>query len=422
MDALLILGGLLLILAGLVWLVMRAFGTGLLWGWASLLPPLTLLYVLRHWRSARQALGLSALGFIPLIVGLTLLASQDSQRLHALLSLQWLKPEVQAPAELAIELHGELNGQPFVPQQGELLGNVLSLREGQDFFARRELVIRLPQPVAGALRLDVLPGDPGPLPEIEVSWLLPEQDLPEARRLSHGYTLHLNLQPVPPNKLAGDFHLVLPAQFKTTLSGRIEVFRDGLRYRDGKVDRHVDSTDTLAYVIADYLQRRFATRSVQLGHLPALTLPTASLELTVEAQIDGQAQRLPLRLNKSESRGWAVEADRFAALPEPEPEPELVAPAALAHVAPVETASNERSSRPLDRRLRFSLEGLLRSPRRYENLTMRVSTTRGSLAQGRFQGVDQGGRIVLRQRLSGSGAVSYALLPEEIGTIELLEP
>jgi hypothetical protein len=418
MDALLILGGLLLILAGLVWLVMRAFGTGLLWGWASLLPPLTLLYVLRHWRSARQALGLSALGFIPLIVGLTLLASQDSQRLHALLSLQWLEPEVQAPAELAIELHGELNGQPFVPQQGELLGSVLSLREGQDFFARRELLIRLPQPVTGALRLDVLPGDPGPLPEIEVSWLLPEQDLPEARRLSHGYTLHLNLQPVPPNKLAGDFHLVLPARFKTTLSGRVEVFSDGLRYREGKVDRHVDSPDTLAFVIEDYLQRRFATRSVQVGHLPALTLPAASLELTVEAQIDGQAQRLPLRLNKSESRGWAVEADRFAVLPEPA----VVASAPQVTAAPVATASNERSSRPLDRRLRFSLDGLLRSPSRYENLSMRASTTRGSMAEGRFQGVDQQGRIVLRQRLSGSGAASYALLPEEIGTIELLEP
>lgn len=418
MDALLILGGLLLILAGLVWLVMRAFGTGLLWGWASLLPPFTLLYVLRHWRSARQALGLSALGFIPLIVGLTLLASQDSQRLHALLSMQWLKPDVQAPAELAIELHGELHGLPFVPQQGELLGSVLSLREGQDFFARRELVIRLPQPVTGALRLDVLPGDQGPLPEIEVSWLLPEQELPEARRLSHGYTLHLNLQPVPPNKLAGDFHLVLPAQFKTTLSGRIEVFRDGLRYRDGKVDRHVDSTDTLAYVIADYLQRRFATRAVQLGHLPALTLPTDSLELTIEAQIDGQAQRLPIRLNKSASRGWAVEADRFAALPEPA----VVAPTPQVAAAPVAAMSGERISRPLDRRLRFSLDGLLRSPSRYENLTMRASTTRGSMAEGRFQGVDQQGRIVIRQRLSGSGTASYALRPEEISRIELLEP
>ncbi|MDM8349874.1 MFS transporter [Pseudomonas sp. sp1636] len=415
MDALLILGGLLLILAGLVWLVVRAFGTGLLWGWASLLPPFTLLYVLRHWRSARQALGLSALGFIPLVVGLTLLASQDSQRLQALISLQWLKPEVQAPTELSIELHGELHGQPFLPQQGELLGNVLSLREGQDFFARRELVIRLPQPVTGALRLDVLPGDQGPLPEIEVSWLLPEQELPEARRLSRGYTLHLNLQPVPPNKLAGDFHLVLPTQFKTTLSGKVELFRDGLRYRDGMVDRHVDSSDTLAYVIKDYLQRRFASRAVYLGDLPAVTLPADSLELTVEAQINGQAQRLPIRLDKTEARGWAVAADHFAPLAE------RAAPAPQA-AASVGTASGERVSRPLDRRLRFSLEGLLRNPSRYANLNMRVLTVRGSTAEGRFQGVDQQGRILIRQRLSGAGVVSYALHPEEVGKIELLEP
>ena len=32
MDAMLILGGLLLVITGLVWLVMRAFGTSLLWG------------------------------------------------------------------------------------------------------------------------------------------------------------------------------------------------------------------------------------------------------------------------------------------------------------------------------------------------------------------------------------------------------
>src|SRR3989338_4374802 len=117
MDALLILGGLLLILAGLVWLVMRAFATGLLCGWASFIPPFTLLYVLRHWRSARPAVILAGLGIIPLVVGLTLLANHDAQRLEAILSLKWLKPEVQAPAELAIDLRGQLNGRPFAPQQ-----------------------------------------------------------------------------------------------------------------------------------------------------------------------------------------------------------------------------------------------------------------------------------------------------------------
>jgi len=69
MEALLILGGLLLILAGAVWLISLAFSTSLLWGLGSLLPPLTLAFVFSHWRVARKALILSCLGFIPLIVG-----------------------------------------------------------------------------------------------------------------------------------------------------------------------------------------------------------------------------------------------------------------------------------------------------------------------------------------------------------------
>lgn len=117
MDALLIIGGLLLMLAGLVWLVTRAFATSLLWGWGSLVPPITLIYILRHWGRARSAVVLVGLGMIPLVVGLTLLASKDAERLTAIMRLDWLKPEVQAPAELAIDLAGELNGQPFRPSR-----------------------------------------------------------------------------------------------------------------------------------------------------------------------------------------------------------------------------------------------------------------------------------------------------------------
>ena len=415
MDALLILGGVLLILCGLVWLVMRAFSTSLLWGWGSLIPPLTLVYVVRHWRKARSPLGLSGLGFIPLIVGLTLLANQDAQRLQALLSLQWLQGEVPPPAELAIDLQGELYGRPFQPQQGELIDGVLSLREGRDFFAQSELIIRLPQARPGALRLDVLPADEGQLPEVEISWLLPEQELPEARRLSRGYTLHLNLQPLAPNKLVGDFHLVLPAQFKTSLSGTLELFTNGLRYKGDVVDRRVDSADTLAYVIHDYLQRRFATRAVQLDKLPVPRLPAKQLDFSVRAQIDGQWQELPVLLKKHEERGWGVEADHFPPLPAATP---------VTQTTPVIAAKEppERSSRPLDRRVRFSLEALLRNPNRYQNLTMRVQTERGNSAEGRFQGIDPDGRILLRQRLSGQGEVSYRLRPEEIRRIELLEP
>ncbi len=245
MDTLLILLGLLLILAGYVWLIGRAFERSLFWGLASLLPPLALLFVVVHWRHARSAVALGGLGCIPLVVGLTMLASQDSSRLQAILSLEWLKPEPVVKPELAVNLRGELNGRAFVPEQAEFIDGVLSLREGQDFYAHREIQVRLAAPVSGPIRLDVLPDDKGRLPEIEVSWLAPGQDLPEAVRLQRGYSLHLDLTPKAPNRREGAFHLVLPAEMQTTLSGTIEVFTDRLRYRDGEVDTRFDSRDTL---------------------------------------------------------------------------------------------------------------------------------------------------------------------------------
>ncbi|HSC81985.1 MAG TPA: MFS transporter [Pseudomonas sp.] len=412
MDALLILGGLLLILIGLVWLVMRAFGTSLLWGWGSLVPPITLIYVLRHWRTARPALGLSALGCIPLVVGMALMASKDAARLEAILSLQWLKPDVVAPAELDIRLHGELNGQPFLPQHAELIDGVLSLREGEDFFASREVKIILPKGSKAPIRLDVLPADSGSLPEVEVSWLLPEQDLPEARRLSKGYTLHLDLQALPPNKLQGDFHLVLPPYFKTSLSGRLELFSDHLRYRDGRLDTSFDSRETLARVIDDYLQRRFASRVVQLGELPEVTFPSKRVALDVAARVNGQPQQLALVLLKGE-RGWQVEGDRYPALPD------VATPAPAAPLAsPVPPAS-----KPLpDRREHFSLLRLQRNPEQYRNLSMRVTKSSGGMAEGRFVGLDSNGNLLLSQQHGGAGQVNFNLPLDDVLKVELLEP
>ncbi|MBX9754944.1 MAG: MFS transporter [Pseudomonadaceae bacterium] len=416
MDALLILSGLLLMLFGLVWLIMLAFGSSLFWGLGSLFPPLTLVYVVRHWRIARKAVLLSALGGIPLVVGFVLLASNDPVRFEAIVSLRWLTPAPIKPNELAIELHGQLNGEPFAPQQGELIDGVLSLREGQEFFAQRAVNIHLPGMANGAVHLSVLPTDAQPLPEVEVSWLLPEHDLPEARRLNHGYTLYLDLQPLAPNKMVGDFHLVLPAQFSTTLSGKIELFTNHLGYIDGKVDSHFDSRDTLSYVIEDYLQRRYANRAVRLGKLPAVSFPASSLELEVEALVNGQPQQLTLLLSKTEALGWTVQGDQFSRLPE------LVAvtPAPLSSLSSTHAAPPARST--VDRRLRFSLERLQRTPEQYSNLLIRVTTAQGSVAQGRFAELNAAGRIVIRREISGPGEASYILRPDEISQIELLEP
>ena len=412
MDALLILGGLLLILVGLVLLVMRGFATSLLWGWACLLPPLTLLFIVRHWRRAKQPLGCCALGMIPLIVGLAVMAGQDPQRLEAIIGLQWLHTEQPASGELDIQLHGQLKGEPFAPQEGELVDGVLSLREGQDFFARRELSIRGLPVGADGLRLDVLPDDPGQLPEVELSWLSPDQELPEARQLKGGYTLHLDLHPEEPNRLVGEFHLVLPAQFQTTLTGKVELFRNGLRYQQGKVDRTVDSADTLSYLITDYLQRRFATRDVQLARLPLHDVTTGSLALDVQARVGGQEQRVPVRLSKHPQLGWRVDDDRFPALPE-------IDRSAAAVTAPKPVVSAP-ALQP-DTRAELTLVRLLAEPQRYVNQPMRLFSEKGSAVQGQFAGIDEQGQLVLRQRLNGSGEARFTMAPADVVHVERVD-
>lgn len=413
MDALLILAGLLLFLYAMIWLVMRAFESSLLWGWGSLIPPITLIYVFRQWKRARAPVILAGLAACTLLVGLAQMTAQDPERIAAIFSLRWLHPEPVA-RELQIQLDGKLNGQKFNPQSAELIDGVLTLREGQDFYARRELIIRLPEQPQGAFKLDVLPQDRQAVPVIDLSWLLPEQDLPEARRLTQGYSLSLNLHPVAPNKLAGDFHLVLPARFKTSLSGQLELYTDHLRYRNGKLDASHDSRETLSKVIEDYLQRRFRTAEVELGRLPVITFPGNRLNINIAARVNGQSMQLPLQLDKESVLGWQVANDRYPALPKVQAQ---AIPVRIAQpVEPVE----ERSS--LDRRTRFSLRRLLLNPNQYERLMMRVKTGGGFTAEGRFSGISKEGDIVILSTLSGAGEASFKMRPDEVVNIELLEP
>jgi len=416
MDALLILGGLLLIVAGLIWLIVLAFGTGLLWGVGSLLPPVTLLYVARHWHTARKAVGLSALGFIPLVVGFTLLASHEPERLAAITSLEWLEPDEQIQGQqLSFRLNGQLDGRPFTPRFGSYIDGVLTLREGDQLFARQEVSIRLGAKPSGAVQVDVLPEDVDPVPEVEVSWMRPEQRLPEARRVRSGYTLHLNLQPVPPNKLAGDFHLVLPAHYHTSLSGYVELFTDDLRYRAGQVDLTYDSVDTLAYVARDHLQRRFETRAVAIETVVPVSFPASSLVLSVRAAIHDRARLFELNISKGD-QGWAVDDDAYPPLSATVETPLKVA------TTQSESLPESTASARIDRRQRFSLARLLRNPGRYEHLQVRAHIKRGGVAEGRFNGLDRDGNLAIRQRLKGAGEAVFNLSPNDIVLLELLEP
>lgn len=411
MDALLIFGGLLLILFGLIWLIARAFSTSLLWGCASLLPPLPLLFVVRHWRRARSAVALMGMGCIPLVVGLTMLAGHDPERLSAILEMRWLEHEPKATGGLQINLTGEYNGAPFEPGVGELIDGTLILREG-DAFGYRELRMRIPAHDAGDLRLDVLPQDSGPLPEIELAWQSPDQDVPEGRRVTGGYTLHLDLQAVPPNLLRGDFHLVLPAAYRTSLSGRVELYSSDLRYIDGRVDTRHDSEATIAWVVTDYLQRSTRQPDVVLQALPPMDFEVRRLDLEGQARVAGRLRSYRLALTRSELQGWRVEGDKAPPLPASE---------LMGATEPVPTTMVRGEARPVDRRIGFSLERLLDSPSRYQGARVQVVTERGRSAEGRFDGLSSEGRLVI-QHAMGQGEASFILRPSEVAEIRLLEP
>ena len=111
-----------------------------------------------------------------------------------------------------------------------------------------------------------------------------------------------------------------------------------------------------------------------------------------------------------------MENDDYPSLPiEAETQPEVVAfrPQALMDDAPLPRT---------DRRQRFSLERLLQNPAHYEHLQMRAHTERGGVAEGRFAGIDRDGNLAIQRILDGPGEAIYNLAPEDIVSLELLEP
>ena len=356
------------------------------------------------------------MGFIPLVVGFTLLASHAPERMEAIASLKWLEPDEQAQNNrLAFDLHGQLDGRPFNPLAGRLINGVLTLREGDDLFARQELSIALGATQPGVLRVDVFPQDIDPVPEVEISWMHSGQELPEARKVQSGYTLHLDLRPVPPNKLAGDFHLVLPARYQTRISGYVELFTDELRYRDGQVDLRHDSADTLTHLVKNYLQRRFETQAVTVRSMAPVAFPATALRVVAQAEVNGKPGRFELDIQKG-NHGWAVNNDTYPPLPvEPEAKPKVA-------VVEAQTSPQGTPASRIDRRQRFSLERLLLDPARYQHLQVRAHTERGGVAEGRFVGVGRDGNVAISRVLKGPGEAIYNLAPEDIARLELLEP
>ncbi len=87
-----------------------------------------------------------------------------------------------------------------------------------------------------------------------------------------------------------------------------------------------------------------------------------------------------------------------------------------------EAVNAETPPSSLDRRLRFSMEQVLRNPGRYQHLLMRAHTERGGVAEGRFGGLDSEGNLIIKRVIRGPGEATYNLAPGEIVLLELVEP
>lgn len=216
MEALLILGGVVVFLCGWVWLAVasRKLVVGL-FVVALVLPVLTLL--LRGRGYSRPARLLLLLGVLTSLGGLALLYREQPEQFDQLISGQW----VEQPAESA--LSGTLMEQPFIPNEVRWQGKHLIFSEKAGDRTRRSLVVKFDraEQLLQGTAIDMLPGDTGPWPELVLQWYTGALEQPGLRRLERGYSMSLALAAQASGETRMTVHLHLPAEFGTRLGGDV---------------------------------------------------------------------------------------------------------------------------------------------------------------------------------------------------------
>lgn len=215
MDALLIVGGITMVLIGWIWLVADARSLPiermLL---AVFLPFITLFARGRGYALLPRLLLLLGLGLVA--AGAFLLYHQQPQRFELLLSGQWA-----APANRSGTVEGTLVNQPFYPDRVLWRGSELVFEEGEDGRVRRSLAIRFanaPEMLQNT-SMERLPGDEGSWPLLVMQWYSGALSAPGLRRVADDYTLSLDFAPQTDGRVRVRIHLHLPTVHGTRLTG-----------------------------------------------------------------------------------------------------------------------------------------------------------------------------------------------------------
>lgn len=214
MEALPGLAGAVMLLTAWLWLIVAGRRLGVLRWLLMLAFPWVCL--LSGWRTTPLLPRLLVLmGSLLLAGGLLWLRVQQPQQFEQLVQLQWLPPtESRMPS-------GLLAGQEFMPDQIRIEGSHLILAEHRGTRELRSLRIRLAGIPLSAeqSQLQLLPGDPGPWPELLLQWGGGSFEPPQLLHVRNDYSLDLRFQPRADGALDVRLHLQLPAELQTRVSG-----------------------------------------------------------------------------------------------------------------------------------------------------------------------------------------------------------
>lgn len=219
MEALLILGGAALLIAGWLWLVVssmrRSVGRMVL---ALLFGPFTL--ILRGLGYPLLPRLLMFVGLLAIIAGSAWLHHRHPERIQQLLSGDFsAEPASQG------NLRGTIMGQPFNPSNIVWRGDDLILEESTEGRIRRSLTIRFgnARELLLAPSVERLPDDQGVWPELILRWHTGAMSEPGLRRVVGDYSMSLDFVPVPGGQAEGRIHLHLPSIHSTWLTGQLHL-------------------------------------------------------------------------------------------------------------------------------------------------------------------------------------------------------
>lgn len=323
--------GLTVFLAATVLFYVRLYRANISWGVAAtILPPTGLLpYLIYMRKHAPAAVLILVGGYTALVCGVLWLRmnpesipTDDYFRLR-----HWLVPAAadgvryeRAFPEVGSSDSGELavlfKGESARWERIEWNAEVVRFSTGGPGIPAAMLQIRLPagwEKTSAASTLSVTPTDPNP-PVVELlTYDAAAGDEPVVKVFKRGYWLDLAVTETQDTFLAGRIKLVLPSAYKTWLSGDFVANPEGIRYVNGELDRHYDSTQTLARIGASHVNAflwRWMEGAPQVSNLhfqtsyePISGQGLARVNLGAFGLFD-----LPLSFRKTES-GWYVVPD-----------------------------------------------------------------------------------------------------------------